>query len=78
LAHYKEFLSIPAKATAAKRKYDVEFREARFGLIVGNYENIDARKMEEASRMLQRFEIVDYDTMLRLYLVSRSGGVTPC
>ncbi|WP_185976278.1 Shedu anti-phage system protein SduA domain-containing protein [Mycolicibacterium sp. 018/SC-01/001] len=72
LAHYKEFLDNPQNARHAEEKYGVRFNEPRYTLIVGNYENIDSEKVRQAQLRLGNFEIVDYDSLLQLYLI-KSG-----
>lgn len=68
LAHYREFLSIPENQAEAERLYGVKLNEPGFGFIVGNYENVHPDKISEAKRRLTKFEIIDYDTLLQLYL----------
>jgi hypothetical protein len=37
---------------------------------VGNYENIDEEKVAEARRRFPSIELIDYDSLLQLYLLS--------
>ena len=72
LAHYREYLSIPENRQHAKDNYGVQFHEARFSLVVGNYENADPSRLEEASRQVRDIAIIDYDTLVQLFLASGS------
>ena len=71
LAHYREFLSIPEHAVLAKEKYGVTFNKPRYTLVVGSYENIDADKVADARRRFPDLEIIDYDSLLQLYLIRK-------
>jgi hypothetical protein len=68
LAHYRQFLEVPENRTHLEEKYGAKLSEPRYGLIVGNYENVDANRIAEASRRLDHFEMIDYDSILQLYL----------
>ncbi len=68
LAHYREFLDIPENRKFSEAKYGVTFSNPRYGLIVGNYENLLAEEVKEASRRLGDFVLIDYDTLLQLYI----------
>lgn len=75
LAHYREFLAIPEHAALAQEKYSVAFNNPRYILIVGNYENVDAAKIADARRRFPDLELIDYDTLLQLYLMHK-GALT--
>lgn len=75
LAHYKEFFDVQENRSATLSKYGVEFKDPAYGLIVGTYESVNAHRVREASRRLGRFEIIDYDSLLQLYLVGK--GILP-
>jgi hypothetical protein len=75
LAHYREFFEIAEHQEKVFEKYGVRFKEPVYGLIVGNYENINQAKIQEASRRLEKFEIIDYDLLLQLYLAGK--GLLP-
>ena len=70
LAHYRDFLSEPANRRHAEAKYGVNLQSPRFGLVVGNYENAHTAEIEEASRQLNDFTLIDYDTLLQLYVAA--------
>lgn len=69
LAHYRDFLSIPEHAALAKEKYGVTFDKPRFVLVVGNYENANVERIADARRRFPDLELIDYDTLLQLYLM---------
>lgn len=83
LAHYRDFLSIPEHAALAKEKYGVTFDDPRFVLVVGNYENVDTERVADARRRFAGLELIDYDSLLQLYLIHKnalpdySGGSGP-
>ena len=68
LAHYAEYFTYVKNQEYALKKYNVSVVEPRLVLVVGNFENINKQQIDEASRMLKNFEIIDYDTILHLYL----------
>lgn len=68
LAHYREFFAVPENQLQLLKKYGVRLREPSYGLIVGTYENVDFVKVAAAQRRLAKFDIVDYDTVLHLYV----------
>jgi len=77
LAHYREFFEIPEHRQLLADKYDANLDDPRYGLVVGNYENVDEDKINEAKRRLGSFEMVDYDSVLQLYVAAqgiRRGG----
>jgi hypothetical protein len=74
LAHYDEYFRYPKNRAWAYDRYGVTFDNPRKILIVGNYENVNQDEIIEASRMLKPFEILDYDSILQLYLVGK--GIT--
>jgi len=76
LAHYRDFLSIPEHAAQANTKYGVTFNRPRFVLVVGNYENVDAEKIAEARRRFPDLELIDYDSLLLLYLMHENAVPT--
>jgi len=69
LAHYREFLSIPEHAALAEEKYNARFNDPRFVLVVGNYENVNAERVAEARRRFPDLELIDYDSLLQLYVM---------
>jgi hypothetical protein len=73
LAHYRGFLSIPDHATLAKEKYGVTFDRPRFVLVVGNYENANMGRIADARRRFPDLELIDYDSLLQLYLMNENA-----
>jgi len=73
LAHYRDFLSIPQHAALAKEKYGATFDRPRFVLVVGNYENANAERIADARRRFLGLELIDYDSLLQLYLMNESA-----
>jgi hypothetical protein len=76
LAHYRDFLAIPQHAQWANERYGVTFSDPRFVLVVGNYENIDVEKVAEARRRFPDLELIDYDSLLQLYLMHQGAMPT--
>ena len=73
LAHYRDFLSIPEHAALAKEKYGATFDRPRFVLVVGNYENANMERIAEARRRFPDLGLIDYDSLLQLYLMNESA-----
>jgi len=73
LAHYREFFSIPEHAALARDKYGVIFSAPRYVLVVGNYENVDTAKIADARRRFPDLELIDYDSLLQLYLMRENA-----
>lgn len=73
LAHYREFLAIPEHAALAAKKYGVKFSNPRLALVVGNYENVDIGKIADAKRRFPDIEIIDYDSLLQIYLINNDA-----
>jgi hypothetical protein len=71
LAHYASYFTFPKNREYAHAKYHVSVAEPRLVLVVGNRENINRAHVDQACRMLKNFEIIDYDTLLHLYLNSK-------
>jgi Shedu protein SduA, C-terminal len=68
LAHYREYFAEPANQAHANDKYGVEVLEPRCVLLVGNYENANPESIAEASRQLRDITIIDYDTLVQLFM----------
>lgn len=71
LAHYEDYFSYPRNADYASEKYGVRVHNPRKILIIGNDENVNLTHIEEASRMLKEYDIIDYDTLLQLFLAGK-------
>ena len=71
LAHYRDFFSYDENAKYAKEKYQVDFKDPQCTLIVGNYENASRQECVEALRAVNNIAILDYDTMIQMYLADK-------
>jgi hypothetical protein len=69
LAHYEEYFQTPENRAFAKAKYGVEVSDPRQLLVIGSQETVDPTEFEQATTS---FEIVDYDSILRLHLAAKS------
>lgn len=65
---------MPENSAHVRERLGVTFDAPRYGLIVGNFENASTQQIEEASRRLSSFEILDYDTVLQLYVSSQRSA----
>ncbi|TDO49422.1 hypothetical protein EV643_106394 [Kribbella sp. VKM Ac-2527] len=72
LAHYEEYFQTPENRAFAKAKYGIEVSEPRKLLVIGSQENVDPTEFEQAAQSTTSFEIVDYDSILRLHLAAKS------
>jgi hypothetical protein len=70
LSHYNEYFSFQENCEYARARYGIEVKDPKLGLIVGTYENVEKRHIDEAQRMYRDFELMDYDTLMNLYLNS--------
>jgi hypothetical protein len=70
LAHYADYFSHEANRQYALERYGITVDNPHLGLIVGNEENVTRAQVDEACRRLKSFELIDYDTLLQLYLKS--------
>ena len=79
LANYAEYFEFSKNKDHAFEKYQIIVNEPRLILVVGNSENVQRKQIDEACRMLKNFELIDYDTVLHLYLNSNFPikNVTP-
>ena len=73
LAHYREFLAIPTHAALAQQKYGATFSNPRYVLVVGNYENVNEVEIADARRRFPDLELIDYDSLLQLYLMHENA-----
>jgi hypothetical protein len=68
LARYEDYFSTPGNRSFAQTKYGVDVSEPRKLLVIGTQQAVDPDEFTEA----QGVEIIDYDTILRLYLAATS------
>jgi hypothetical protein len=70
LAHYAEYFATPGNAAYAKDRYGIEVKDPQLTLVVGNVENVHPAEVAEAQRMTADFTLIDYDTLMQIYLRS--------
>jgi len=69
LARYEEYFQTPENRAFAKAKYGIEVSDPRKLLVIGSQETVDSTEFEQATTS---FEIIDYDSILRLHLAAKS------
>jgi hypothetical protein len=72
LAHYEEYFRSPENRAFAQAKYGIEVADPRTLLVIGSQDTVDPTEFEGAAQSTASFEIVDYDSILRLYLAAKS------
>jgi hypothetical protein len=72
LANYKEYFSFEVHNHLLYERHGVLIDSPRSILLIGSEENYDEVEVAQAQRMLQPFELIDYDTVRALFL-TRSG-----
>jgi hypothetical protein len=73
LANYEEYFAFPKNQQLAWEKYQVKVNDPKLVLVVGSFENADRDEIDEASRALRNLTIIDYDTLMQLFISSRNG-----
>ncbi len=73
LANYKEYFEFEKNRAVAFQKYAVKVSNPNLVLVVGSYENVNPNEIAEASRLLQNFAIIDYDTLMQLFFNARGA-----
>jgi hypothetical protein len=76
LAHYEEFFSYKRNADYAWKNYGIRIEKPNLVLVVGNFDNADAKAVQEASRQLRNLSIIDYDTLLQMFLSAGRIGTS--
>lgn len=76
LVHYEEYFCTAENAAHALAKYGVEVRQPHLTLVVGNYDNADLAQVVEAGKHFNAIRIIDYDSLIRLFLSQHAGLVT--
>lgn len=77
LANYREYFSYPKNIAYAKEKYGIELKDPRYVLVVGNFENADSIQIQEAKRRFDSIDLIDYDTVVQLYLARVQEVMNP-
>lgn len=71
LANYAEYFTFSKNCEYALKKYGIKVRNPNLILVVGNYDNVNKTEVEEACRRLSsNINIVDYDSLLQMFLLS--------
>jgi hypothetical protein len=68
LSHYREYFTYPENSHFAEQKYSVRLRHPDLILIVGHYGNFDPAAVLEARRSMAEVTVIDYDTLVGLYI----------
>jgi hypothetical protein len=72
LAHYEAYFTHLENRKYAKDAYNIEVKNPKLILIIGNYENFTREEVDEALRPYQndKFMIIDYDTLYARFRAS--------
>lgn len=63
LANYEDYFNFEKNIDFAKKKYNIEIKDPKLIILIGNYKNYNQDEIKEASRKLKdNFMIMDYDT----------------
>jgi hypothetical protein len=73
LHNYREYFDYKANRREAFTRLREEVQEPQLMIIVGTSENVDLTEVDEAMRALKPIDIVDYDTLIRLFLANYSS-----
>ncbi|MGW5330704.1 hypothetical protein [Streptomyces sp. NPDC004014] len=72
LGNYEEYFTFPQNLAAAKEVLKETPAVPELVLVVGSDENYNGQEIREATRMSRPFDLIDYDTLMRLYLAATS------
>ncbi|MEH6406054.1 MAG: Shedu anti-phage system protein SduA domain-containing protein [Leeuwenhoekiella sp.] len=74
LSNYEDYFNFEKNRIYAKSQYDIEIKDPKLIIIIGNYNNYDKDEIKEASRKLKNnYLIMDYDTLnLQFYNNSKN------
>lgn len=75
LFNYADYFNFPANRAAAALILGEEVSNPQLALIVGTTENVEMTEVDEARRSYKAVDIVDYDTLVRLFLEGRPTRV---
>jgi hypothetical protein len=74
LAAYKEYFAHAAHRRYALDEYGIQVTNPKLYLVVGTYENASPQEISEAARSLRpEFTVIDYDSIVALYLANGQG-----
>lgn len=69
LVNYEEYFKYPENSKFAKQKYDIDVKNPRLTLVVGNYDNCNDQEIKQACRRYPpHINIINYDTLCHLFL----------
>lgn len=77
LFNYADYFSFSTNRTTAALTLGEEISSPQLMLIVGTTENVNMTEVNEARRSYKAVEIIDYDTLVRLFLDGRQLDVSP-
>jgi hypothetical protein len=75
LFNYADYFSFAANQECVAAQLGEQVSDPQLVLIVGNYENFNLAEASEAKRPYKAIDIIDYDTLIRLYLADKSAQV---
>lgn len=72
LANYEFYCSFDKNKEFIYNKYGIPVDRPKLHLVVGSQENVDPAEVREALRTYDsdRFSVIDYDSLVRAYLIS--------
>jgi hypothetical protein len=73
LANYEEYFTFPANREVAWQKYRIKVEDPNLVLVVGNFDNVNRVEIDEASRGYRNITIIDYDSLMQLFLKPQGG-----
>jgi hypothetical protein len=68
LANYREYFSYAANAQFAADRYGIQVKSPKLTLIAGSMDNTDAGEVVEACRRYRDIALIDYDTLVQLFI----------
>lgn len=76
LANYRDYFSYRKNRDYAKEKFNVQVNNPNLVLVVGNYDNVEKVEVQEACRQYANITIIDYDTLIQIFLSNISSPQT--
>jgi len=68
LAHYRDYFTYIENQRYVLEKYGIWIESPNLVLVVGNLDNASSTEVAEASRMLNGITLIDYDTLMQMFL----------
>ena len=75
LANYEEYFTFDKNREYAYTKYGITVNSPHLYLVVGNYDNTKREEVEQALRPYKNITILDYDSMIQLYIAKSLSSV---